>query len=256
MDRRGAATRKKMVMFFLIDGSGSMDVGNKMGALNDSMRNAIEIAQDLDVNNTDVQIEVALMLFGTGNDGMQCKWLYGEPEPVDRFEYVDQVASGWTPMAKALNMLNDAMSRTKFLDTPSGSVAPVVVVMSDGIPCTINGTEESDYSETYSAITALNNNGWFVNAIKAAIAIGDDADRALLAKITGDPNTVFDVHDAGALKEVIKFIVVRSSVINTRMAGASSQSSDPQKAFAEESKVEKEEIEEDDDFNSVGWVTQ
>ena len=250
IDTKASAARKKMVMFFLIDGSNSMNDGNKMAALNDSMASAIEVAQDIDVNNVDVQIEVAIMLFGTGSDGMQCEWLYGEPEPVNRFEWVDQVASGWTPMAKALNKLNDAMSRKKFLDTPSASVAPVVVVMSDGVPCTAGLSMEADYAETTKAIEGLKNNGWFNVAIKAAIAIGDDADKDLLAKITGTEKTVFDVHDAKRLSEVIEFIVVRSSMINSKMAN--SKTGTQQEEFGNSSDEEKNVAK--GNMNTSGWV--
>jgi|GEM_PF-7114465 len=74
---RAAIMRRKMLMIFLLDGSRSMNENHKMDTLNESMRKALDIAKDLDVKNTEVQIEVAVMLFGTGSDGNQCKWLYG-----------------------------------------------------------------------------------------------------------------------------------------------------------------------------------
>jgi len=253
---RATITRKKMVMIFLLDGSNSMNENHKMDALNKSMQNAIEIAQDIDAKNTEVQIEVAVMLFGTGSDGNQCKWLYGEPEPVDRFEWEDQVASGWTPMADAIRKANQAMSRSKFMDSPSGSMAPVVVMISDGIPCTSSGTMASDLADTDNAIAEISRNDWFKVAIKAAIAIGDDADKNILAKFTGDSKTVFDAHSSDRLKDVIEFIVLRSSMINSTIVSKGGSKNKPeddeaQQRFAEASEEEKAN---NGDMNSTGWT--
>ena len=260
VDGRSAVSRRKMVMYFLIDCSNSMNENGKMAALNNAMREAIDVAQDLDAKNTTVQIEVAILMFGVGADGMQCKWLYGEPEPVDRFEWVDQIAEGWTPLAKALNMMNDSMSRDKFLDAPSASVAPVVVVMSDGVPCTASNSVMGDMEETRSAIAALNNNGWFKRAIKTAIAIGDDADRNLLTEITGTSDTVFDVHDARNLESKIKFIVLRSSMIQTKLAGSTpsntnNENTAAQEQFIEDAAEEKKQTQNSSEFNTSGWHT-
>ena len=245
---KARVARKKMVMFFLLDASNSMNEGDKMTALNRCMADAVELAKDLDVKNTEVQIEVAVLMFGVGDDGEECRWIRNEPEPVDRFEWIDQKAEGWTPFSKALDMLNAAMSRDRFLDTPSASMAPVVVVMSDGHPCIRSGDE---YAATSEAIERLNRNRWFVNSLKAAIAIGDDADKKVLSDITGKPETVFEVHDSNRLADVIEFIVVRSSVITSTVIRDGEREVGAVERFAEEAVVKHEE----DDMNSTGWTT-
>lgn len=243
---KARVARKKMVMFFLLDASNSMNMGDKMGALNNCMADAVELAKDLDVNNTEVQIEIAVLMFGVGDSGEECRWICNEPEPIDRFEWVDQKASGWTPMAKALDMLNDAMSRSRFLDTPSASMAPVVVVMSDGYPCVRNG---DDFAATSEAVARLNKNRWFNNSIKAAIAIGDDANMDVLAEITGRESNVFKVHDARKLGDIIDFIVLRSSVITSTVIRDDDGGADANDRFSKEAEVKHEE----DDMNSSGW---
>ena len=243
---KAKVARKKMVMFFLLDASNSMNEGNKMGALNDCMADAVELAKDLDVNNTEVQIEIAVLMFGVGASGEECRWICNEPEPIDRFEWIDQKAEGWTPMSKALDMLNEAMSRSRFLDTPSASMAPVVVVMSDGYPCLRNGDE---FAATSEAIDRLNRNRWFTNSIRAAIAIGDDANTDILADITGKESNVFRVHDAKKLGDIIDFIVLRSSVITSTVIRDDEGDAGANDRFAKEAEVKHEE----DDMNSTGW---
>lgn len=243
---KARVARKKMVMFFLLDASNSMNIGDKMGALNRCMADAVELAKDLDVSNTEVQIEIAVLMFGVGASGEECRWVCNEPEPIDRFEWVDQKAEGWTPMSKALDMLNDAMSRNRFLDTPSASMAPVVVVMSDGYPCLRNGDE---FAETSEAIKRLNKNRWFTSSIRAAIAIGDDANMNVLAEITGKESNVFKVHDAKKLGDIIDFIVLRSSIITSTVIRDDDGDASANDRFAREA----EDKHEEDDMNSTGW---
>jgi hypothetical protein len=66
---------------------------------------------------------------------------------------------------------------------------------------------DSDLKDMDDAIAEINKNYWFSAAIKAAIAIGDDADRDVLAKFTGDSSMVFDAHSSDRLRDVIEFIV-------------------------------------------------
>lgn len=244
---KARVARKKMVMFFLLDASNSMNEGDKMRALNDCMADAVELGKDLDANNTEVQIEIAVLMFGVGDSGEECRWICNEPEPIDRFEWIDQKAEGWTPMAKALDMLNDAMSRDRFLDTPSASMAPVVVVMSDGYPCLRNGDE---FAATSEAVKRLNRNRWFTNSIRAAIAIGDDANMDVLTEITGIESNVFRVHDAKRLGDIIDFIVLRSSVITSTVIRDDEGETGANERFAKEAEIKHEE----DDMNSTGWV--
>ena len=57
----------------------------------------------------------------------------------------------------------------------------------------------------------LRKNNWFKHAIKIAIAIGEDADKNVLAQFTGNPEAVIEVNDKHTLKMLIRKVSVRAS---------------------------------------------
>ena len=69
-------------------------------------------------------------------------------------------------------------------------------------------------------LAKLKANNWFKSAIKVAIAIGDDADKEVLAKFTGTNEAVFTVHNIDALKQIIRVVAVTSSQIGSKSSAA------------------------------------
>jgi hypothetical protein len=66
----------------------------------------------------------------------------------------------------------------------------------------------------------LKENNWFKNAIKIAIAIGNDADQNVLAAFTNSPEAVITVHNIDALKQMIRIIAITSSQIGSKSTSA------------------------------------
>ena len=198
--------KREMVLFFLVDQSGSMD-GKKMGAVNTAVR---EVIPDLKkIGGADVDLKVAVLMFSSG-----CKWMHASgPISVDDFVWNNIEAGGTTDLGNACLELNDKMSRSKFLNRPSGSVAPAIFLMSDG-----SATDEYN-----GGLAQLQKNNWYKHAIKIAVAIGDDAEIHELAKFTGSKEAVITVHTPEALKKMIKFVSITSAQI-----GSQSQSSNTQ----------------------------
>jgi uncharacterized protein YegL len=192
-------TRRQMVLFFLIDTSGSMG-GTKIGAVNTAIR---EVVPDLrEVGGADVDLKIAILEFSTG-----CRWQNpAGPVPVDSFSWNNLSADGVTDLGAALKELNDKMSRNSFLKAPSASLAPVIMLLSDGQPV-------DDYQ---SGLAVLKNNNWFKSAIKVALAIGSDADTDILAEFTGNGDTVITVYTPEVLKKMIKKVSITSSQIGSR----------------------------------------
>jgi len=62
----------------------------------------------------------------------------------------------------------------------AGSFAPAIFLLSDGEPT-------DDYKKH---LADLKNNNWFKKAIKAAVAIGDDAKPTLRYKLRGTPHSI------------------------------------------------------------------
>lgn len=191
-------SRKSLVIFFLIDTSGSMK-GKKMGELNTVMEELIpEIRK---VGEADTEVKVAVLTFST-----DVRWMYSTPIPIEEFEWARLRASGVTSLGAALKELNVRMSRNGFLNSPSLSFAPVIFLMTDGYP-----------SDDYKAgLKELQANSWYKFGLKAALGIGSEANDNVLAEFTGSPDTVVHAYSGGQLAQMIKIIAVTSSQIGSK----------------------------------------
>jgi uncharacterized protein YegL len=192
-------TRKQMVLFFLVDTSTSM-TGTKIGSVNTAIR---EVVPDLrDVGGADIDLKIAVLEFSSG-----CNWQNPQgPISVDTFSWSNLSADGVTDLGAACEELNGKLSRTSFLKAPSASVAPVIMLLSDGMPT----------DNWQGGLAALKNNNWFKAAVKVAIAIGSDADTDVLAEFTGDQMAVLSVYTPEALRAMIKKVSITSSQIGSR----------------------------------------
>lgn len=195
--------RKTMVLFFVVDTSGSM-IGDKIGALNDAIRETLPDLQDLSENNADAKIKIATLQFDS-----IVQWRDTEPVDSESFVCNDLKANGLTSLGAALYELKDKLSTKKFMKEAVGSFAPVIILLSDGAPT-------DDYK---TALEEVKRNNWFKHAIKVAIAIGNDADKTVLAEVVGNTEAVIDVHSKESLKRLIRFVSVTSSQVNSKSSG-------------------------------------
>ncbi|MCL2042507.1 MAG: VWA domain-containing protein [Treponema sp.] len=196
-----AIPRKSMVLFFLIDTSGSMS-GSKIGAVNAAIEEVIPELKDISANNADAEVKIAALEFSHS-----ASWITSAgPVPVDDFSwrYVD--AGGNTAMGEAFHKLNEALSTKTFMQDAVGSFAPAIFMLSDGEPT-------DDFA---GGLAELKTNNWFKAAIKVAVAIGDDANKNRLAEFTGSMESVLEVHNAAMLRKMIKFVSVRASQVASK----------------------------------------
>ena len=193
--------RRQMTLFFIIDKSGSMG-GSKIGSVNDAIENVLPMIAEISDNNTDAEIRVAALEFSNSTH-----WLYDEPKLAHEFIWQKVQASGMTSLGEACVELDKKLSRNGgFMSSPSGSYAPVVLLLSDGGP-----TDNFD-----AGVKKLWGNSWFTNGIRLAISIGNDADDYVLEKFTGSRESIVKVHNLDALKEMIKLMALRSSLIGSQ----------------------------------------
>ena len=197
--------RRKMTLFFVIDTSGSM-AGSKIGSVNDAIENVLPMIGEISDENPDAEINVAALEFSTGTH-----WLYDEPKEAKDFIWQKVEADGLTSLGEACEELNKKLSRNGgFMSSPSGCFAPAIILLSDGGP--------TDNFET--GMRTLQGNSWFKNAIKVAIAIGDDADKDVLKQFTSSAEAVITVHNIDALKRMIRIIAITSSQIVMKSTSA------------------------------------
>lgn len=192
--------RRTMVLFFLVDTSGSME-GEKISSLNVAIQEVLPYIKDISESNVDAQIKVAVLEFSSGTE-----WMYPQPVNVDEFTWRDLEAGGLTCLGEACTELHDKLSASHgFMNEAAGSFAPAIILFSDGEPT-------DDYKR---GLEKLRNNNWFKAAIKVAIAIGsdDNSNQSILAEFTSNKEAVLTVHNKEQLKKIIRFVSVTASQV-------------------------------------------
>ena len=194
-------TRRMCPVIFLVDTSGSMD-GAPIGAVNSAIEGVLPELCAMNDENADAEIKTAIMSFSGGTD-----WVTGDklvsPQNV---AWNGMDAMGPTEMGAAFRELDKKLSiETGFMRRASGSVAPVLFLLSDGAPT-------DDYQ---SALAKLKENNWYKVAVRVAIGYGD-ADDNILAEFTGNRETVLHTNSPEDLKKMIRFVSITSSMVASR----------------------------------------
>jgi uncharacterized protein YegL len=203
--------RRIMVLFFVIDTSGSMD-GSKIGAVNTAIEEVIPAVREVSDENADAQIKIAALEFSSG-----ARWITAKgPVEADQFHWNYLNAAGVTDFGAACKALNEKLSTKAFMQEATGSFAPAIFLLSDGEPT----------DDWQRALAELKQNNWFRAAVKVAIAIGDDANKDVLKEFTGTMEAVMEVHDAATLKKMIKFVSVRASQVASKSSNVSDTGAD------------------------------
>jgi len=177
--------KKTLTIFFVIDTSGSME-GIKMSALNRRFNELIAELREAREDYGNVRFRAAVLAYSYG-----ARWVTGGSVEIDKFNWPDLEATGITDFGAACKALNEKLSRKPF---KPDTCPPVIIVTTDGEP-----------SDDWKAgLAELMQNEWFKCAAKWGIAIGEDADRDVLAAFTGNRETVLDTFDIGIIKRAVE----------------------------------------------------
>ena len=228
--------RKTMVMFFLLDTSGSME-GDKIGTLNDAMRETLPDLRDISDSNADALIKLAVLDFASGTE-----WVTPLPVELEGFRWQDLEAGGCTDMGEACRELASKLSTSQFLQDKVGNYAPVLILLSDGEP-----TDDFE-----GGLAELRQNKWFGAAIKIAFAVGSDANMDVLAEFTGNKELVIPVMGRAMMKKFIRFVSVTSSKIGSQRAGAGNASQAKEAQLVQQVQQEMQELDPEDTVDE-GW---
>ncbi|OON99267.1 MAG: hypothetical protein ATN35_13415 [Epulopiscium sp. Nele67-Bin004] len=198
----GEAPRKELHIFYVLDTSGSME-GSKIASVNRAMEECTEALRTLAKNNGDAKLKIAVLEFNSG-----CRWVTNNgPENMDDFEWEDLQAGGVTDIGSALEELDEKLSRHHFLESMTGALMPVIIVMTDGY-----ATDSYDES-----LLKIRENRWFKHSTKIGFVIGDDADENMITSIVGNSEAVIKTSDLDLFKRLMKFITVTSSVLVSKL---------------------------------------
>jgi len=197
--------RRTMVLFYVIDTSGSM-TGERIEAVNTAIKEVIPTIKEISDENADAQIKIAVLEFSTG-----ARWITPNgPMEIDDFQWNDLKPDGVTDLGAACKALNEKLSTKAFMNEPSPSFAPAIFLLSDGLPT----------DDWQAELSKLKQNNWFKAAVKVAVAIDEDADQDIqdvLAEFTGTKEAVLEAYNPAILKKIIKFVSVRSVQVGARV---------------------------------------
>lgn len=211
---------RTMALFYLFDNSGSMS-GTKIGQVNYAMKDIPKIIKDIADGAPNANIVVAAATFSSN-----VNWITPKPLTPDEFidKWQDIRAEGLTQLGQALTSLNEKMSRKAFLgDNPMGYLAPAVIILSDGEPT----------DDWQTPLANLRKNNWFKNAIKVAFAVGEGANKDVLAEICGTREAVVSIDDSEKIRQYIKFVTAAVSKTGTTSATAQDPQTTVNQALAD-----------------------
>ncbi|ACV21464.1 Uncharacterized protein encoded in toxicity protection region of plasmid R478, contains von Willebrand factor (vWF) domain [Slackia heliotrinireducens] len=200
--------RKLLPIIYVLDTSGSMNVEGRISAVNEAMRETMDVLKDVAAKNPTAELKIGVLAFSSG-----ASWVTKDPSTgapalldLDDFYWNDMTAGGVTDLGAAMTELDNQLNRSAMLVSDTGFKVPVLIFMSDGGPT-------DDWESAYNKAVA--NNRWVKSATKIAIAVGDGADRGVLTRVAdGNDEAVIGVTDRETLKRLIKVVSVTASMIN------------------------------------------
>lgn len=207
-----AEHRQILDILFLIDVSGSMR-GQRIAQVNYALENIFkELRKRDELNST---IKIGIMEFAD-----EAKWITEQPVPLEDYVFTQINTQPWvTNYGKAFSLLNEKLRREGFLDPRMGEYfAPLILFITDGEPV--------DVTEYPEDLQKLKGNGWFKKSSKYAIAVGEEAKNEeiglLLSEFTGVRENVRYADEGESLCNLIEFITIRASEVQTSMLSDSS----------------------------------
>lgn len=204
--------RKLLPIIYVLDTSGSMS-GDRISSVNEAMHETVDVLRDVSKNNPSAELKIGVLKFDSGAQWVTQNGLVY----LEDYFWNDLTAGGLTDFGSALSELDKKLSRSGFLDSDVGYKVPVIIFMSDGFPT----------DDWQSALEHANaSNKWFRVSTKISIAVGDQADKDVLACIAGrngQPNheAVISVNDMESLKKLIRVVSVTASMIGSKSRTAS-----------------------------------
>jgi uncharacterized protein YegL len=172
-----------------VDRSGSMSTGGKIDALNMALKDFIDSIKDED--SAKAEIQVALFSFGAGGATYDLSLT-----PVNNAISKTYSADGNTPMGQAFQMMKDLIEDKDVI--LSRSYKPTIVLLTDGHPT----------DEWQRSMDELISDGRSAKAFRIAMAIGDDADKAMLSKFVSSPEYLITGERARDIRKFFRFVTM------------------------------------------------
>ena len=165
----GRIASRPLHFIWLVDCSGSMAYEGKIQALNHAVREAIPHMVEAAASQPQAEVLVRVITFSEG-----ARWVSADPVPIERFAWTDLEAEGTTDLGLALEMVAQVLRVPPMSER---ALPPVLVLISDGQPT-------DDFAR---GLAALLDEPWGARSMRISIAIGRDADEAMLREFMSNP---------------------------------------------------------------------
>ena len=202
-----ADTRQILDILFIIDVSGSMK-GSRIAQVNYALENIFkEMRSREDLHS---RVKIGIMEFSD-----RAVWKTDTPIDLDDYVFTQINAQSWyTCYSAAFTALEKKLHSSEFMNPALGTFyAPLILFVTDGEPVDVD-----DYP---AALQKLKQNKWFRKSAKYAIAVGEEARTPevarLLTQFTDLPENVRFADEGAALCQLIQFIAVRASEVQSSM---------------------------------------
>ena len=191
-------TNKLLVVLFIVDCSRSMD-GDRIMAVNAALTEVKSTLQDIK-NDNGLDLKIAIMSFTSS-----AKW---ELQLTD----IDEVSlenlrtrPGLTEYGNAFHELNKVLRKEQFMKHTGKIAPPAIMFLTDGGPT-------DDYE---SDLEDLLKNGWFANASRSAVLLGDaihdDAAKNAVRRFVEDPDhDIVDAENSTVIIQKIKIATMHT----------------------------------------------
>ena len=200
-------TARPLPVILLADVSGSMGVDGKIQALNHAVREMIEAFQD--ESDLRAEIHVSVITFG-GQSRVHLPL-----GPARDASWSDLGASGGTPMGAAFDLAREMVEDRSVVS--GRAYRPTIVLVSDGQP-----TPPGSEVEPLRQLLASERGG---KAFRMALAIGADADHAVLQAFLADPEA--RVYRADEARQIRQFFQLVTMSVSARSRSANPNSTPP-----------------------------
>ena len=166
-----------MLLYFLIDTSGSMD-GAKICSVNDTMENIIS---ELKLYSENESVNINVLSFAR-----KAKWMYKQACSIKDFQWNILTASGMTSLGNACKLL------AKNIEKNAGNDEIKILLISDGLPT-------DDFEDGINKLNAVLAS---IKSHRFAIAL-EGADIPTLTTFTGIKDNVFQLESLDDLMEIM-----------------------------------------------------
>lgn len=200
-----AQSARPLPVILLADISGSMGVDGKIQALNHAVREMIEAFQD----ESDLRAEIHVAVITFGGDAR----VHIPLVPARSAAWTDLGANGGTPMGAAFDLTRELVEDRNTI--ASRAYRPTLVLVSDGQPT----------DAWQSPMQALHESERGGKAYRMALAIGADADEAVLQAFLAEPAA--RVYRADEARQIRQFFQLVTMSVSSRSRSANPNSAPP-----------------------------